>query len=112
MNSDIQHIAKQIKQFRKERHISQEELAEKVFVSRNTISNIESGKTVIGVETLIAICEVLSVSIADFFPQRLSVPGQKKNGLFRVEREFEKVPDVKKEATVDTLLSVVMLAKS
>ena len=39
-------IGKQIKKYRTEMKFSQDELAEKIFVSRQTISNWENNKTI------------------------------------------------------------------
>lgn len=39
-------LQKQIKKYRNELKLSQEELAEKIFVSRQTISNWETGKAI------------------------------------------------------------------
>lgn len=37
-------MSKQIKKYRLKLHLSQEELADKIFVTRQTISNWENGK--------------------------------------------------------------------
>lgn len=56
-------LAKQIKKYRTEAKISQEELAEKVFVSRQTISNWENDKSYPDVKSLILISEVFEISL-------------------------------------------------
>ncbi len=38
-------LSHQIKKFREQRHFSQEDLSEKIFVSRQTISNWENGRS-------------------------------------------------------------------
>ena len=43
MRHDLKECGKRIQQFRKEMHLSQEELAEKLNVSQNTIAKIECG---------------------------------------------------------------------
>ena len=112
MNSDLMYIAEQIKRFRKERHISQEQLAKMVFVSRHTISNIERGKTAITLEVLIAIVEALEVSIADIFPQRLSFDSGRSSAMFHISHEFEKIPNEKKSITEQAVLSVIRAVNS
>jgi len=46
-------LGAQIKKFRTEMAISQDELAEKVFVSRQSISNWETGKTYPDIKSLL-----------------------------------------------------------
>ena len=111
-NSDLIYIVEQIKAARKAAGLSQGQLADKAFVSRHTISNIESGKTAIGIETLIAIVEALGISISDVFPQRLSFDSQRSTAMYRVSREFEKVSDEKKDATEQAVLSVIKAVNS
>ena len=43
MRYDLKECGKRIQQFRKERGLTQEQLAEKLNVSQNTIAKIESG---------------------------------------------------------------------
>ena len=48
-------IGKQIKKYRKEMELSQDELAEKIFVSRQTISNWENNKNYPDIKSLLTI---------------------------------------------------------
>lgn len=52
-----------IKKYRNEYALSQDELAEKVFVSRQSISNWENGKTYPDIKSLLLLSEVFSVSL-------------------------------------------------
>ena len=56
-------ISSQIRKLRDEKNISQEELAEKVFVSRQTISNWENDKNYPDIKSLLLMCEVFDVSL-------------------------------------------------
>lgn len=56
-------IGLQIKKYREQQNISQEELALKIFVSRQTISNWETNKSCPDVKSLIAISEIFHVSL-------------------------------------------------
>ena len=58
-------IGSRIKKYREEQNISQEELALKIFVSRQTISNWENDMGEPPYETLKKICKYFEVS-ADF----------------------------------------------
>lgn len=65
MNMSIQYesIGKRIKKFRMERNLSQEKLAEMIAVYPHHISQIENGRRIPSVETLILIANALSVSV-------------------------------------------------
>ena len=56
-------IGKQIKKYRKEMDISQEELSEKIFVSRQTISNWENNKNYPDVKSLLLLSSLFNVSL-------------------------------------------------
>ena len=58
-------IGKNIKYYRNEREMTQEELAAKLNVTRQAVSNWETGKTQPDVETLSSIAEVLGVTLDD-----------------------------------------------
>ena len=58
-------LGKQIKKYRAAAKLSQEELAEKVFVSRQTVSNWENDKNYPDVKSLVLMSEVFQVSLDD-----------------------------------------------
>lgn len=56
-------IGKQIKKYRQEAQLSQEELAERIYVSRQTISNWENDKSYPDVNSLVLLSETFQVSL-------------------------------------------------
>ena len=56
-------ISNQIKNYRKQKNLSQEELTEKIYVSRQTISNWETGKSYPDVHNLILLSTLYEISI-------------------------------------------------
>lgn len=56
-------VAKNIKKFREDKGVSQAELAEKLNVTRQAVSNWETGKTQPDIETLHRIADILEVTI-------------------------------------------------
>ena len=56
-------LGTQIKKYRQELHISQEELADRVYVSRQTISNWENDKSYPDVHSLILLSEIFHISL-------------------------------------------------
>lgn len=61
----LQEIGARIQQKRREMHLTQESLAEKMEVSVQMISNLELGKKAIRPENLVKVCRVLQIS-ADY----------------------------------------------
>lgn len=59
-------IGLQIRKYREQQKISQEELALKIFVSRQTISNWETNKSCPDVKSLIALSNIFNVSLDNF----------------------------------------------
>lgn len=62
MRHDIKECGKRIQQLRKERELTQEQLAEKLNVSQNTIAKIESGLRRPSIDFLLEISEFFNVS--------------------------------------------------
>lgn len=56
-------VGKQIKNFRQDLKLSQEELASKIFVTRQTISNLENGKNYPDVNSLIMLSQLFTTSL-------------------------------------------------
>ena len=56
-------ISQMLKEKRKEYQLTQEELAEKIFVSSKTISNWETGKTKPDIESLILLAKLFNLSL-------------------------------------------------
>ncbi len=74
MNMSIQYesIGKRIKKFRMERNLSQEKLAEIIAVYPHHISQIENGRRIPSVETLILIANALNVTVDDLLADTLT----------------------------------------
>lgn len=58
-------VGKHIKSIRKEKNLTQDDLAERLHCTRQTISNYETGKSEPGIEVLIELASVLEVEIND-----------------------------------------------
>jgi transcriptional regulator with XRE-family HTH domain len=56
-------LHEQIKKYRTERNLSQEELAETVYVTRQSISNWETGKTYPDIHSLLLLSSFFNVSL-------------------------------------------------
>lgn len=64
---DNNKIGKFIKKLREERGWNQEELAEKIYVSRNNLSDIENGKTMLSPDKALFLGNIFNVSIIDIY---------------------------------------------
>lgn len=62
MKEDLKLVGTRIQNARKEQHISQNELAEKLNISVSHLSAIECGRSNFGIDILMRITEVLKVS--------------------------------------------------
>ena len=76
-------LGKQIKKYRSEMNLSQEELADKVFVSRQTVSNWENDKNYPDIKSLLLLSEVFGVSLDIFYQRCLTSP------IFSVSKGFD-----------------------
>ena len=64
---DSDKIGKYIKELRKNNKLTQEELADKIYVSRQAVSNWERGKDAPSVDNVKNICLLFNVSMADIY---------------------------------------------
>lgn len=65
----LEQLGKHIKELRKEKNMSQEQLAFSANVSLSQISRIEVGKHNTSFSTLTSICKALNITMSDFFKE-------------------------------------------
>lgn len=61
------HLGLNIAYYRKERRLSQSQLAEKINISRTHMSRIETADCAVSLDVVFAICEVLDIAPAALF---------------------------------------------
>ena len=66
MKVDYVLLGEQIKFWRQQRNLTQEQLAEKVGVTPGFISLIEIGKRRVSLESLLSLCRTLNITLNDF----------------------------------------------
>ena len=66
-------LGKQIKKYRQEVQLSQEELADRVYVSRQTISNWENDKSYPDVNSLVLLSEIFQISLDNLIKEDIEV---------------------------------------
>ena len=62
---EISNISSRIRELRKERRLTVQELAYRCDMERSNLSRIEAGRTNLTVKTMCIICNALSVSLRD-----------------------------------------------
>ena len=94
-------LGKQIKRYRMEANLSQEELADKVFVSRQTISNWENDKNYPDIKSLVLMSEVFHVSLDHLV----------KGDLERMKKDIDKqeYAEFQKNSNIFSILFVALL---
>ena len=94
-------LNKQIKKYRTKANLSQEELAEKIFVSRQTISNWENDKNYPDIKSLVLMSEVFQVSLDNLI----------KGDLERMKKEIDAQEYLRfqKDSSIFTVFFIAML---
>lgn len=82
-------LGRQIKKYRNELSLSQDALAERVYVSRQTISNWENNKSYPDVNSLILLSEIFQTSIDDLIKGDIEV--MKEEVKSEERKEFKKL---------------------
>ncbi len=96
-------IGKQIKRYRNENNFSQEELAEKVYVSRQTISNWENNKNYPDIKSLLLLSSVFNISLDTLVKGDLDGMREK---IKTVEIKTEDYEKFKKDSKVFYVLTI------
>lgn len=77
-------VSNSIKKLREERGMTQDELAEKLNVTRQAVSNWETGKTQPDIETLTRLAEIFDVSV-----ERIIYGSERKERIVHVDRNIQ-----------------------
>ena len=94
-------LGSQIKKYRSELSMSQDELAEKIFVSRQSISNWENDKTYPDIKSLLLLSEVFQVSLDQLIKGDLEI--------MKKEIEKQDLVEFEKDSRIFAILFIVML---
>lgn len=78
---DYKDMGSKIRALRRERHLTQEQLAEQVDISPSFLGHIERGTRIASIDTLAALCRELQVSPAYLMESGLGVPLKMPDGL-------------------------------
>ena len=105
MELDFKAIGKRIKIARIKKNLTQETVAEKIGVTPQHISNIETGNSTVSLPTLVAIANLLTVSVDELLCDTLLVS----KAVF--EKEAQEVFDDCNEYEVRVLVDVLKATK-
>lgn len=92
-------LGNQIKHYRIEKGLSQEELAERVYVTRQTISNWENNKNYPDINSIVLLSEIFEISIDNLI----------KGDLEQMKREINS-EEVKKLNFYSLMMAILMIA--
>lgn len=97
--TDFMELGNQIKHYRIEKGLSQEELAERVYVTRQTISNWENNKNYPDINSIVLLSEIFEISIDNLI----------KGDLEQMKREINS-EEVKKLNFYSLMMAILMIA--
>lgn len=97
--TDFMELGNHIKHYRNEKGLSQEELAERVYVTRQTISNWENNKNYPDINSIVLLSEVFEISIDNLI----------KGDLEEMKKEINS-EEVKKLNFYSLMMAILMIA--
>lgn len=103
------YLAARIREFRKERGLSTEELGELVGRSRSAVESWETGRTQPDADKLIELCRIFHVDIPDFYDPSLIAKSVTRNRTIKDPETIELVDLFARmdQPTRDALMTVV-----
>ena len=105
MDHQLQEIGARLKQARMEKNLSQPQLAEKADISVSFLSNLENGRQVMNIKTLISLTDTLNIS-ADWLLGN-STDSANHAAALEIEKELSSCTPKEREA----ILRLVLLMK-
>ena len=82
-----------LKEIRKDRNLTQEQLANKANISVRTIANYESGKREPNVEILVKICNALNIQVNDLFDNN-DIVEINKNEISKIDETYSILKEI------------------
>lgn len=67
--AQLELVGRKIRQLRRQRKLTQVELAEKIGIHQSDLSRMEQGEYKVGLDTLLKILQTFDLSIGDFFDE-------------------------------------------
>lgn len=67
--AQVEMVGRKIRQLRRQRKLTQVELAEKIGIHQSDLSRMEQGEYKVGLDTLIRILQTFDMSIGEFFDE-------------------------------------------
>ena len=101
---DGMELGKQIKMHRQEAHLSQEELANRVYVSRQTILNWENDKSYPDVNSLVLLSEIFQISLDKLIKGDI--------GVMKEVIQKEEIEKMKRYGRIYTIMLIVTVVSA
>src|SRR5438876_4285802 len=67
--AQVELVGRKIRQLRRQRKLTQVELAEKIGIHQSDLSRMEQGEYKVGLDTLLKVLQTFDLSIGDFFEE-------------------------------------------
>ena len=99
----IETFGKNIKRFRNRNGLSQEKLAEKIGVSKNTISDIETGKKFVHPKTLVKLALILNTEVYEFFKPEGILPDNSEDIIYNYHKDLMNMAENLKNNYLDEI---------
>ena len=109
MVNDYSLIGKRLAAVRKERKLTQEKLAELTDLANNYISNIENGRSIPSLETLVKLCNALEIT-----PNELLLGTAKTSKTYLTSELYDKINNCtpKEKRLIDGFISLLIAERN
>ena len=102
--AQLELVGRKIRQLRRQRKLTQVELAEKIGIHQSDLSRMEQGEYKVGLDTLLKILGTFDLSIGDFFEENErndSVVNKLRNLSPNAQKEVEDFIEFKRRQELD-----------
>ena len=100
----VELVGRKIRQLRRQRKLTQVELAQKIGIHQSDLSRMEQGEYKVGLDTLLRVLQTFDLSIGDFFeerPRETSVIDKFQSLSAAAQREVESFIEFKRQQESD-----------
>ncbi len=109
-NRDINvKVGERIRFYRIRRKLGQVDIARELDISPSVISNLESGKAMVGIYTLLDIIRVLNIGIEDIFPEYTSYHADQEGeqGYLKLHTALRNYPDDQRDKIISDIAELM-----
>jgi transcriptional regulator with XRE-family HTH domain len=94
-------VGKKIRQLRKDRHLTQAELASRMGIQQSDLCRMETGEYKVSLEALFKILRIFDMNIAEFFHEEMAQPASDADRDYEIMSQFRRLTSRRQDEVLE-----------